>query len=154
MSKPAVLIIEDSASLALGYAAQLEEAGYEVTLAATLAEAEDALATTRFAATLLDLQLPDGDGLSLLEKRNATSPAFVVITADGSLSRAIAAMRLGAVYSGRSAPLLSQVALKPSKSKLVLEVDGDCEDMISGTVRKRFEQLATFMDLDAEIRTV
>ena len=96
MSKPAVLIIEDSASLALGYAAQLEEAGYEVTLAATLAEAEDALATTRFAATLLDLQLPDGDGLSLLEKRNATSPAFVVITADGSLSRAIAAMRLGA----------------------------------------------------------
>ena len=96
MSKPAVLIIEDSASLALGYAAQLEEAGYEVTLAATLAEAEDALATSRFAATLLDLQLPDGDGLSLLEKRNATSPAFVVITADGSLSRAIAAMRLGA----------------------------------------------------------
>ena len=55
MSKPAVLIIEDSASLALGYAAQLEEAGYEVTLAATLAEAEDALATNRFAATLLDL---------------------------------------------------------------------------------------------------
>ena len=49
MSKPAVLIIEDSASLALGYAAQLEEADYEVTLAATLAEAEDALATTRFA---------------------------------------------------------------------------------------------------------
>ena len=83
MSKPAVLIIEDSASLALGYAAQLEEAGYEVTLAATLAEAEDALVTNRFAATLLDLQLPDGDGLSLLEKRNATSPAFVVITADG-----------------------------------------------------------------------
>ena len=39
MSKPAVLIIEDSASLALGYAAQLEEAGYAVTLAATLAEA-------------------------------------------------------------------------------------------------------------------
>ena len=30
MSKPAVLIIEDSASLALGFAAQLEEAGYDV----------------------------------------------------------------------------------------------------------------------------
>ena len=74
---------------------------------------------------------------------------------DDQLARIMgAAMRLGAVYSGRSAPLLSQVALKPSKSKLVLEVDGDCEDMISGTVRKRFEQLATFMDLDAEIRTV
>lgn len=74
---------------------------------------------------------------------------------DDQLARIMgAAMRLGAVYSGRSAPLLSQVALKPSKSKLVLEVDRDCEDMISGTVRKRFEQLATFMDLDSEIRTV
>ena len=96
MSKPAILIIEDSASLALGFAAQLEEAGYEVALAATLAEARVALANTRFSAALLDLQLPDGDGLSLLEQRDETSPAFVVITADGSLSRAIAAMRLGA----------------------------------------------------------
>jgi two-component system repressor protein LuxO len=96
MTKPAVLIIEDSASLALGFAAQLEEAGYDVALAATLAEAREALAATRFSAALLDLQLPDGDGLSLLEKRAAGSPAFVVITADGSLSRAIAAMRLGA----------------------------------------------------------
>ncbi len=92
MSKPAILIIEDSASLALGFAAQLEEAGYEVALAATLAEARDALANTRFSAALLDLQLPDGDGLSLLEQRDETSPAFVVITADGSLSRAIAAI--------------------------------------------------------------
>ena len=96
MTKPAVLIVEDSASLALGFAAQLEEAGYDVALAATLAEAREALAATRFSAALLDLQLPDGDGLSLLEKRAAGSPAFVVITADGSLSRAIAAMRLGA----------------------------------------------------------
>ena len=88
MSKPAILIIEDSASLALGFAAQLEEAGDEVALAATLAEARVALANTRFSAALLDLQLPDGDGLSLLEQRDETSPAFVVITADGSLSRA------------------------------------------------------------------
>ncbi|WP_421992641.1 sigma-54-dependent transcriptional regulator [Qipengyuania sp.] len=96
MSKPAVLIIEDSASLALGYAAQLEEAGYAVTLAASLAEAREALTSNRFAAALLDLQLPDGDGLSLLENRDANAPTYVVVTADGSLSRAIAAMRLGA----------------------------------------------------------
>lgn len=96
MTKPAVLIIEDSASLALGYAAQLEEAGYSVGLAATLAEARAALKDGTFAAALLDLQLPDGDGLSLLEKREEYFPSFVVITADGSLTRAIAAMRLGA----------------------------------------------------------
>ncbi len=96
MAKPNVLIIEDSPSLALGYAAQLEEAGYLVTLAATLAEAREAVAGGSFAAALLDLQLPDGDGLSLLEARNDASPAYIVVTSDASLSRAIAAMRLGA----------------------------------------------------------
>ncbi|MBY6127765.1 sigma-54 dependent transcriptional regulator [Qipengyuania aquimaris] len=96
MAKPEVLIIEDSPSLALGYAAQLEEAGYAITVAGTLAEAREALRGSSYAAALLDLQLPDGDGLSLLEKRNDNSPAFIVITSDGSLSRAIAAMRVGA----------------------------------------------------------
>ncbi|MXP14175.1 response regulator [Altererythrobacter confluentis] len=96
MAKPNVLIIEDSPSLALGYAAQLEEAGYLVKLATTLAEAREALSGGTFAAALLDLQLPDGDGLTLLQARIADAPAFIVITSDGSLSRAIAAMRLGA----------------------------------------------------------
>ncbi len=98
MPEGRVLIIEDSASLALGYAAQLEEVGYEVSVAETIAEAEQALAEGTFDVALLDLQLPDGNGLSLLETppdmRGATT--FVVITSDGSLTRAISAMRLGA----------------------------------------------------------
>lgn len=76
------------------------------------------------------------------------------LESDDQLARIMgAAMRLGAVYSGRSAPLLKQVKLKTSKSKLILEVQPGAEDMISGTVKKRFEQLATFMDLDAQIVT-
>ena len=93
MAKPNILIIEDSPSLALGYAAQLEEAGYAVTLASTLAEAREAVGEKVFAAALLDLQLPDGDGLSLLEEGDDTSPAFIVITSDGSLSRAISSIK-------------------------------------------------------------
>lgn len=62
-----------------------------------------------------------------------------------------AAMRLGAVYSGRSAALLSKANLKATKSKLLMEVAPDCEDMVSATVQKRFSQLATFMDLDGQI---
>jgi exopolyphosphatase/guanosine-5'-triphosphate,3'-diphosphate pyrophosphatase len=72
--------------------------------------------------------------------------------ADDQLARIMgAAMRLGAVYSGRTAPLLKQVQLKVSKSRLTLEVREGCEDMVSATVRKRLEQLATFMDLDAYV---
>lgn len=93
-----VLIVEDSASLALGYAAQLEDAGHEVSLCESLAEARRTLSTEDFDVILLDLQLPDGDGLTLFDAMvgGKNNPAVIVVTADGSLNRAISAMRLGA----------------------------------------------------------
>lgn len=98
MENARVLIVEDSASLALGYAAQLEDAGHEVTLAETLASARQTILGEQFDAILLDLQLPDGDGLTIFDTINSakSEPAVIVVTADGSLSRAIAAMRRGA----------------------------------------------------------
>jgi len=98
MSEAKVLIVEDSASLALGYAAQLEDAGHEVSLCETLAQARRSLAAEKFDVVLLDLQLPDGDGLTLFDALPASkgNPAVIVVTADGSLNRAITAMRHGA----------------------------------------------------------
>lgn len=97
MQAAKVLIVEDSASLALGYAAQLEDVGHEVSLCETLAAARREIAAEAFDVVLLDLQLPDGDGLSLFDGFSGSSnPTVIVVTADGSLSRAIAAMRLGA----------------------------------------------------------
>ena len=97
MTQAKVLIVEDSASLALGYAAQLQDAGHEVSLCETLAKAQQEVKTQSFDVVLLDLQLPDGDGLAILDTLpNGGGPSVVVVTADGSLSRAIAAMRLGA----------------------------------------------------------
>lgn len=98
MTEAKVLIVEDSASLALGYAAQLEDAGYEVSLCETLAEARRSLLSDTFDVVLLDLQLPDGDGLTLFDtlRDMKAAPSVIVVTADGSLNRAIAAMRLGA----------------------------------------------------------
>lgn len=93
-----ILVVEDSPSLALGYAAQLEDVGHEVSLCETLAEARRALEAEKFDVVLLDLQLPDGDGLTILDAlaQKPGSPSVVVVTADGSLNRAITAMRLGA----------------------------------------------------------
>lgn len=98
MPNAKVLIVEDSASLALGYAAQLEDAGHEVKLCETLAEARRSLSAEKFDVVLLDLQLPDGDGLTLFDSIPGSkgNPSVVVVTADGSLNRAISAMRLGA----------------------------------------------------------
>lgn len=97
MTSAKVLIVEDSASLALGYSAQLEDAGYEVSLCETLAAARREITVQVFDVILLDLQLPDGDGLNFFDALpSSAAPSVVVITADGSLSRAIKAMRLGA----------------------------------------------------------
>ena len=98
MESAKVLIVEDSASLALGYAAQLEDAGHEVSLAESLADARRALDGGDFDVVLLDLQLPDGDGLTIFDAWTGKSgaPSVIVVTADGSLNRAITAMRLGA----------------------------------------------------------
>ncbi|WP_300378484.1 Ppx/GppA family phosphatase [Henriciella sp.] len=62
-----------------------------------------------------------------------------------------AAMRLGAVFSGRSAALMKQARLRTTKSKLILEVSPENADMISATVEKRLSQLASFMNLDAQV---
>ncbi|MEO0698738.1 MAG: sigma-54 dependent transcriptional regulator, partial [Pseudomonadota bacterium] len=98
MPNAKVLIVEDSASLALGYAAQLEDAGHEVSLSDSLADARRALMNESFDVVLLDLQLPDGDGLTIFDAWNGKggAPSVIVVTADGSLNRAITAMRLGA----------------------------------------------------------
>jgi CheY-like chemotaxis protein len=63
----------------------LELEGHEVTSAASIADAERAIAETDPALIVLDLQLPDGDGLELARKlkRDPTgsSPAIVACTA-------------------------------------------------------------------------
>lgn len=99
MANCCILIVEDSASLAMSYAAQLTEAGHNIEVCSTGAEASAYLAGKQaFEVMLLDLQLPDANGLDLLKSHASilADTSVIVITSDGSLSRAVEAMRLGA----------------------------------------------------------
>ena len=80
------------------YQAYLERERHAVALAATGAEALAALRAAPPEVMVLDLNLPDVDGRDLLQAvRNEGLPtAVIVVTADGALSTAIAAMRAGA----------------------------------------------------------
>jgi DNA-binding NtrC family response regulator len=93
-----LLLVEDTSSLSMVYEAVLIRAGHRVTCAATLAEARAACAEARPRLVLLDLQLPDGDGLELLEdlRDGGADSRVIVITANGSINRAVQAMRAGA----------------------------------------------------------
>jgi len=61
-------------------------------------------------------------------------------------------MRIGAVFSGRSAKILEQASLRRSNDKLVLRVKRSSAAMVSETVRKRLSQAARNMMLEPVIK--
>src|SRR6266404_2624846 len=93
-----LLVVEDNAVLSELLAKGLHTAGYETDLLATAAEARAALMTISYAAVILDLGLPDGDGLSILrELRHHKDPTPVlVLTARGGLQDRVSGLRSGA----------------------------------------------------------
>jgi DNA-binding NtrC family response regulator len=95
---PTALIVEDDADFRASVAALVSRRDFEVREAATLAEARRAIEEEAPDVVLLDLTLPDGDGLALLEEDPLTEHSeFVVMTGDGALETAVEAMRRGAL---------------------------------------------------------
>jgi two-component system response regulator AtoC len=93
-----ILVIEDEAVLGRQITRALEQAGHEVRHETT---GETGLVTARECSpdlVLLDLRLPDRDGIELLGELTAGGggPSVVLMTAYGSVSDAVEAMRRGA----------------------------------------------------------
>ncbi len=97
MTKP-LLLVEDTHSLSMVYETVLKRAGYAVDCAFSLAEANRLYESGNYQVLLLDLLLPDGDGLELMARVLKAEPEakILVITANGSITRAVEAMRAGA----------------------------------------------------------
>jgi len=66
-----LLVVEDDSATASWLSTLLGQAGYGVTVATDLAQARAALARQSFAAITLDLSLPDGNGLELIQEVRA-----------------------------------------------------------------------------------
>lgn len=96
--RPNVLLIEDMPSLQLVYKSVLMAAGHSVRVAGTAADGMAQFIETVPDVVLLDLVLPDRDGLDVMQDMLALHPetAVIVITANGSINKAVEAMRAGA----------------------------------------------------------
>lgn len=130
MDTPAkILLVEDSPSLVRTYVAQLEKGGHVVETAVTISEAQQKRASSTPDCVLMDLQLPDGNGLDLLQSWSELEIDLpvVVITANGSMSSAIDAMRAGAcdflVKPFGAERLLTTVANAVDKARLARTVE-------------------------------
>ena len=93
-----VLVVEDTPSLQTIYRSVLSAAGFPVVIAGTAAEGIAAFRRHTPKVVLLDLILPDRDGMTLMREILAEAPAtcIVVMTANSTVRRAVDAMRAGA----------------------------------------------------------
>ena len=125
-----ILILDDEDALRAIIAQRLTRKGYEILEAGTAKEGLSLLKETLIDAVLLDIKLPDGDGLILLPKIKQLQADLqvVMLTGNGTIESAIEAMKLGA-YDYLTKPCnLSELEITLQKAlekqKLLLENTG------------------------------
>lgn len=95
-----ILIVDDESDIRESLGSILEEEGYIVTSAATAGEALALLSDAVFDVVLLDIWLPDRDGLDALADIRRMDPASVpeviIISGHGTIEAAVRATKLGA----------------------------------------------------------
>jgi two-component system NtrC family response regulator len=93
-----VLIIDDEADVCRFFRRLLTKRGYEVTTATSEPEALQALTTTRFSVAMVDLKLPDTDGLTLLQAIKSRQPTceVIIMTGYSTVKTAVTAIQQGA----------------------------------------------------------
>jgi two-component system KDP operon response regulator KdpE len=92
-----VLVVDDERQILRAMRVILREAGFEVTTAATVAEALDSLAVRPPEAAIVDLILPDGDGVDILRSiREWSEMPVIVLSAVGEEAEKVRALEAGA----------------------------------------------------------
>lgn len=93
-----ILVLDDQPATQIVLAHAARAAGGEPQCAGTLGEARELMAKHRFACAVLDKNLPDGSGLTILRELRETSPEtdVVIVTGYANLDSAVEALRLGA----------------------------------------------------------
>lgn len=78
-----VLVVDDEALIRWAASSTLTDVGFAVMEAADVAGARRMLLTVRFDLVLLDVRLPDGDGVTLMQELRLAQPAcrFIMMTA-------------------------------------------------------------------------
>ncbi len=139
-----VLIVEDDRKVGPFILAGLGEATYTTKLVRTCAEARDALADDTFDAVVLDLGLPDGDGLELLREWRAAgfNEPVLILSARDAVADRVKGLNLGAddylakpfSFDELLARLRSLLRRQAAVKATVLEHRGIRVDLLARTV--------------------
>lgn len=98
MKSPKLLLVEDDEAALFGYTKYLSKSGYATKSATCLKEAKQHVESEFFDAVLLDLKLPDGNGIDWITelRSNFENMAIIVITGNSDIPTAVKAIQFGA----------------------------------------------------------
>ena len=94
---PAVLLLEDHAEIQGLVAAMLRIRGASCDVAGSLAEARGLTDKKRYDILFVDVNLPDGSGLSIMGGKTSEGPVTIVMTGSDDIQTAVSAIRAGAI---------------------------------------------------------
>ncbi len=162
-----VLIIDDDRATVSAMADLVRLEGFETTTAGTLAEARERLTDVSPDVVLVDLQLPDGNGLELLEGLDPVArPEIVLVTGHATIDSAIAALRIGVldylikpVDVGRLRAILANVSRTLAYKKEIGSLRGELRKLgrfggltgRSPSMQKVYDLMARVAPTDATV---
>jgi two-component system KDP operon response regulator KdpE len=139
-----VLVVDDEPQILRALRIILRDAGFEVLQAASVEEALDAAALRPPAAAIIDLVLPDGDGIEVTRSlRTWSKMPIIVLSAVGEEEEKVRALEAGAddyvtkPFGPRELVARLQAALRradPGASEPVISADGLAIDLAAHTV--------------------
>ena len=149
-----LLIVDDDEPFRLALRNAFLRRGYDVSLAASPAEAEGAMREAAPHYAVVDLRMPGGSGLDVVRALRALAqpPQVVVLTGYGTIGTAVEAIRLGAInylnkpadadeieaaLQGKRPPPMSDVpSLDRQEWEYLNRVLADCNGNISEAARR------------------
>lgn len=114
--KKKILVIDDEPIVRISCERTLKPEGYDVSLASSGQEGIDMLEKDAFSLVLLDLKMPDIDGIEVLNRIKNSWPdtKVVMVTGYSTVETAVQALRLGA-YNFVEKPFTPDILLKAVK---------------------------------------
>jgi len=155
MDQGKILVTEDEESLRFVLQKALEADGYFVQTAANGATARRLLAEHHFDVSLMDIKLPDIDGLELLKefKESGIETAMIVMTAQNTMRNAIGAMKNGAFDYVTKPFDLDEVLLLVKRAVDSRKLTRDFREL-KEEVKKRFEPGVNIIGTSSSMQSV
>ena len=169
--KSRVLLVDDEPAIADWLRIVLEGEGYDVGVAADSVSALGQMTERDFSLALVDLVLPDGDGLQLLQQLKSKDPSLevIIMTGHSSIAKAVEATKQGAFYFVAkpfdSAEMLTLVSKALERRRLLAETSdlkrrlaeqSGLGELLGGSpaMRRMFDLLESVAGSDANVLIV